>query len=123
MHKIIYCMRRKPAMTHAQFVEYWRQVHAPIVLEHRSTLRVARYVQTVPVEHPYSARVERRETLGEPYDGVAELYWANEHDLRHAFEDEDAKRVQVRLARDELHFVDHSRSVRWISREFVAIAP
>lgn len=123
MHKIIYCMRRKPAMTHAQFVEYWRQVHAPIVLEHRSTLRVARYVQTVPVEHEFSARVERRGLLDEPYDGVAELYWASERDLRHAFENEDAKRVQLQLARDERRFVDHSRSTRWISREFVAIAP
>lgn len=122
MHKIIYCMRRKPAMTRPQFIAYWRQVHAPIVLEHRSVLRVARYVQTIPVESEYSARVERQGTLDEPYDGVAELYWANEHDLRHAFEDENAKRVQVLLAQDERHFVDHSRSVRWISREFVAIA-
>ena len=121
MIKIVYCIRRKPSLSHEEFLAYWKNVHAPMVVEHQATLRIARYVQTEPVDHPLSARVERRQSLQEPYDGVAELFWATEEDLRHALQDDEAKRVQRILAADENHFIDHSRSARWIAAETTPI--
>lgn len=117
MIKIIYCMRRKPTLTRAEFLAYWRDVHGRMMLEHQDALRVARYAQTAPVDNHYSPRVERAGVLQEPYDGVAEIYWANEDDFRHSFEDPDAKRVQRLLVEDEARFIDHARSARWICQE------
>lgn len=121
MFKIIYCIRRKAGLTREQFLSHWLGVHGPIVVENQAVLRIARYVQTTPLEHDFSARVERRGVLEPAYDGVAELYWADEADFRHAFADGEALRIQKILADDERNFVDHAGSARWISREIVAV--
>ena len=93
MFKIIYCMRRKPGITREQFLAHWLSVHGPIVVEHQSRLRIARYLQTTPLEDEFSTRVERRGVLQPAYDGVAELYWASDADFRHAFTDSEALRI------------------------------
>ena len=121
MFKIIYCMRRKPGITREQFLAHWLSVHGPIVVEHQSRLRIARYLQTTPLEDEFSTRVERRGVLQPAYDGVAELYWASDADFRHAFTDSEALRIQKILADDERNFVDHAGSACWISREIVVI--
>lgn len=119
--KIIYCIRRRQGLSREQFLSHWLDVHGPIVLRHQETLRIARYQQTTPLEHDFSVRVERRGVLQPAYDGVAELYWANDADFRHAFTDQEALRIQKILADDERNFVDHAGSARWISREIVVI--
>lgn len=92
-------------------------------MDHRHTLRLAGYVQTSPIAHAYSARVERSDVFDLPYDGVAELYWASEQDMAHAFESSEARRVQKMLADDEKNFIDHGRSTRWIASEIAPIRP
>jgi uncharacterized protein (TIGR02118 family) len=115
MIEVVYCMRRRKGMTREEFLAHWEQVHAPIVMRNLSVLRLARYERIVPVSHPYSARVERRRTMQEPYDGIARLGWASQEDLRHAFESDEALPVQRALAEDERRFVDESASCRWIA--------
>lgn len=119
--KIIYCIRRKAGLTREQFLSHWLEFHGPIVVEHKAVLRIARYVQTTPLDDDFSKRVERRGVLQPAYDGVAELYWSSEPDFRHAFTDPEALRVQKILADDERNFVDHAGSARWISREIVVL--
>lgn len=117
MIKVVYCMRRKAGLTHEQFLAHWSDVHVPIVMANLGLLRVCRYVRTVPQPHPYSARVERPGVMQPPYDGIAELAWENEEDMRFAFENEEALAVQRQLAKDETLFVDAAGSCRWVSRE------
>lgn len=119
--KIIYCIRRKAGLTHEQFLLHWLGFHGPIVVEHNAVLRIARYVQTTPLDDDFSKRVERRGVLQSAYDGVAEMYWSNEPDFRHAFTDPEALRIQKILAEDERNFIDHAGSARWIGREIVVL--
>lgn len=117
MFKIIYCIRRKPSLTHEQFLAHWKNVHGELVIAHQATLRLARYAQTSPLSHAFSERVERLHVMQEPFDGVAELWWESEADLQHAFKSDAGKRVQRLLADDELLFIDHVRSCRWMATE------
>jgi len=116
MIEVVYCMRRKEGLTHEAFVAYWEGVHAPIVVQNRDVLRVARYERIVPLRNPFSERVERRNVMLAPYDGIARLGWATEDDMRQAFENEEALAVQRVLARDEAAFVDAAASCRWVAR-------
>jgi len=119
--KVVYCIRRRADLTEAAFQRYWKEVHAPLVLQRAADLRLAAYVQTSPTHHAFSQRVERKGVLAQPYDGVAELYWASEDDMRHAFESAEALQVQRLLADDECNFIDHARSARWIATETAPI--
>jgi len=121
MIKVVYCIRRRADLSAHEFQRYWKEVHAPMLLEHSAALRLAAYVQTSPVTSAYSARVERAGVLDAPFDGIAELYWANEQDMRHAFESAEALCLQRRLAEDEVNFVDPARSARWIATEAAPI--
>lgn len=123
MVKIIYCIRRRADLSPGEFQQYWKQVHAPLLMNHRHTLRLSGYVQTSPLKHEYSDRVERRQILDAPFDGVAELYWANSEDMSHAFDSAEARLVQKMLADDEKNFIDHARSTRWIANEISPILP
>lgn len=114
--EVTYCMRRKAGLSHAEFVAHWEGVHAPIVLASQDVLRLAAYQRTVPLQHAFSDRVERRRHMLAPFDGVARLAWATEEDMRMAFEAPQALAVQRQLAQDELRFVDPASSCRWISR-------
>jgi hypothetical protein len=116
MIEVVYCMRRKEGMTHEAFVAYWEGVHAPIVVQNQQVLRVARYERIVPARSPFSERVERRNAMLAPFDGIARLGWATEDDMRHAFEGAEALAVQRVLARDEAAFVDAGASCRWVAR-------
>lgn len=121
MIKVIYCIRRKSELSPEAFQEYWKNVHGKLLVKHQHTLRLVGYRQTSPLAHAFSARVERRHVLDLPYDGVAELHWANEEDMKHAFESTEARCVQRMLAEDEDNFIDHSHSTRWIASETVPI--
>jgi hypothetical protein len=116
MIEVIYCMRRKEGLSLEQFLDYWGGVHAPIVTQNLQTLRLAGYERIVPLRTPFSERVERRNSMQAPYDGIARLRWASEDDMRHSFEDEQALAVQRQLARDEAAFVDTANSCRWVAR-------
>jgi len=115
--KIVYCMHRRPELSHSDFLVHWRQIHAPIVLANKSVLRLARYVQTSPLDHAISARVTRPGAMQAPFDGVAELVWTCQEDFLAAFESPAALAVQRELALDERLFVDTARSPRWICEE------
>jgi hypothetical protein len=105
MIKVVYCIRRRADLSAQEFQRYWKDVHAPMLLENSAALRLAAYVQTSPLASPYSARVERAGVLDTPFDGIAELYWANEHDLRTAFESAGSARRAAKACRrrSELH--------------------
>lgn len=121
--KVVYCIRRRQGLSPVEFQHYWKEVHAPMMLRRAGALRLAGYVQTSPVENAWSARVERPGVLEAPFDGIAELYWASEQDMRHGFEAAEALTLQRELAQDEANFIDHARSARWIATETAPIQP
>ncbi|MDR1967781.1 MAG: EthD family reductase [Burkholderiaceae bacterium] len=119
--KVVYCIRRRAGLSAEEFQRYWKEVHAPMLLERAASMRLAAYVQTSPIKNIYSERVERPSVLEPPFDGIAELYWANEQDMRYGFESAEALALQRQLAQDEANFIDPARSARWIARETAPI--
>jgi uncharacterized protein (TIGR02118 family) len=66
MIKVIGLMRRNPAMTQAQFVEYWKNVHVPLVK--KSLPGLIHYVGNFPV-----IKTSPGGTKVSDYDGIVEL--------------------------------------------------
>ena len=46
MLRVTFCLKRLPGMTRAQFQDYWRNSHAPLVKEHAEALGIRKYVQS-----------------------------------------------------------------------------
>ena len=73
--KIIYCLKRLSHLTPSEFSRHWREVHAPLVEQHRSVLRILRYVQSHADQGGLSERLRVFRGSPEPYDGVAEIWY------------------------------------------------
>lgn len=116
MVEVVYCMRRKPGLSQAEFLAHWENVHVPIVMSNLHLLRLHGYERVLPLHHAFSERVERRGRMQPPYDGIAKLTWACDEDMAFSFESPEALAVQRLLAQDEAHFVDSAASSRWISQ-------
>ena len=43
--KLTFCLRRLPALSHAEFCDYWLNKHGPLVRRLQPALGMARYVQ------------------------------------------------------------------------------
>jgi uncharacterized protein (TIGR02118 family) len=98
-------LHRAPGLSRRQFAEHWSGVHAPLAARHHPALRT--YCQNVVVA-----------PLGpdsEDLDGVAELGFASEQDLRQGMYDSPDGRRAVRS--DVESFIDLSRSWRVLAIE------
>jgi uncharacterized protein (TIGR02118 family) len=119
--KITFCLRRLPSLTQAQFLDYWHTNHAPLVRKHAAALRIARYIQLVPQETPLSAPIMKARGAPEPFDGVAELWFASAADIEASMRDRNASAAGRELLEDERRFVDLQRSPLWYGRERLII--
>jgi uncharacterized protein (TIGR02118 family) len=82
--KLVCPVRRRPGMTHDEFVRHWLDRHAPLALRHHPGL--SRYVQNVVDE--------RLSDTGEDWDGFGELHFASEQDLRERmFDSPEGERI------------------------------
>lgn len=99
--KMICPLVRRPGLAHDEFVEHWLTRHVPLAREHHPALR--RYVTNVVDE--------RLSPGGEPLDGIAELTFGGEGELRGGlFDSPEGERI-VRediarfIARTDAYFV------------------
>jgi len=75
--KLFAFLKRKPALSHEAFCEYWQAVHAPVVLGAQPLARyVRRYVQNHAIMDPAISGFPVAD-----FDGVAELWLENVEDL------------------------------------------
>src|SRR5262249_60162760 len=76
MLKLVFCLRRLPHLSRAEFQRYWHETHGPLVRSHAAVLGIRRYVQVHTLEDPVQDTL--RASRGGPaaYDGVAELWGA-----------------------------------------------
>lgn len=121
MIRLLFCLRRLPSLSRDEFQRIWREEHAPLVARHAATLRIRRYVQ-----HHTLAEEAWRPMLGprasdDAYDGVAELAWESEADLRGDPGDVAAQEAGRALLADERRFIDLPRSPIFVARSDVLI--
>jgi uncharacterized protein (TIGR02118 family) len=115
MIKLVFCLRRLPHLSRAEFQRYWREMHAPLVRRHAATLGIRRYVQLHTLEHPTQDALRASRGGPEAYDGVAELWWDDVRDL--ARTDDDWRAAALALLEDERRFIDLERSPLFVGEE------
>ena len=98
MVKFTILLKRNPAMTLEQFVDYHRNSHALLFTSLPEAKQyVRRYVQQHPVEGGIPGMPPRR------YDGITELWFENVEGLASLFQSKDYKE---KIRPDEEKFLD-----------------
>jgi uncharacterized protein (TIGR02118 family) len=115
--KLVFCLRRLPALSREEFQRYWWETHGPLVRRHAAALRIRRYVQTHALDDPVQETLRATRGGPEAYDGVAELWWDSREDLDAALADPAAQRAAAELLEDERRFIDLARSPLFVVRE------
>jgi uncharacterized protein (TIGR02118 family) len=123
MIKLVFCLRRLPHLSRQEFQGYWRDVHAPLVARHSKALRIQRYVQVHTLDSPLNDTLRESRAARECFDGVAEIWWKDDGDLRAAVESEAGMAAGAELLEDEKRFIDLERSSLWIGEENEVISP
>ena len=106
MISLVFCLRRLPTLTGAQFLDYWLNHHGPLVVARAPLLRMRRYQQLHRLDLPALAPVSEVRSAPEPYDGVAQVYWDSLDDLMLSGADSAARKASRELLEDEKQFID-----------------
>lgn len=127
MIRLAYLLRRRPGLSRAEFQQYFRDVHGPLVARHSTTLAVQRYTQLHTLDDPVAheinkALTESRGGMEPEYDGVAELWWAREDDLA-AFATPEGQAAAKQVLEDERNFVDHENSPLYFAHDYPQVNP
>ena len=103
MIKLVYCFRKRPGMTDADFDGYWRDVHGPIGARIPG---LRRFVQSRAIQLPGDARPP-------DFDGIVELWFDDEGSLIEA-----RKSAEWRESRlDEENFLDPASTMYAVTEE------
>ena len=123
MIRLEYVLRRKSGMSRAEFQQYWRDVHGPLVARHSTTLAIHRYIQLHTLDDPINdALADARGGMEPAYDGVAELWWHSPDDFA-AFSSPEGQAAAQELLEDEKNFIDLPNSPLWPAYEYPQVNP
>ncbi|MFL6603449.1 MAG: EthD domain-containing protein [Steroidobacteraceae bacterium] len=122
MVKLIFCLTRRPELSHAEFIDYWYQKHAPLLRKHAEAIGILKYVQSHTLEHPVNELLRRSRSAADGYDGVAEIYYQSAEALHRAMFDPTAQSAGKALLEDEKRFIDLARSALFVCSEQTIIA-
>jgi uncharacterized protein (TIGR02118 family) len=118
--KLVFCVRRRDDVPIAEFHRYWRDEHGPLVRSVGETIGVRRYVQSHLLRGEHTDAIRASRGSGEPFDGVAEL-WFDRATLTRELT-EEVLAASIRLLQDEATFIDFGRSVVFFAEEHEVIA-
>ena len=79
--KIVYCLRRKPEISHQEFQRYWLEEHGPKVIAAGEAIGMKRYVQSHTIGTALSDALAASRGGLEPYDGIMEGWWDSEDEI------------------------------------------
>lgn len=116
MIKLMFCLRRLPQLSRAQFQQHWREHHAPLVARHAAAMRLRRYVQCHTVDDAVAAHLAAERGAPAAYDGVAELWW-DSLDERAAARSDASRAAAAELLADERRFIDLAASPLFLVQE------
>jgi uncharacterized protein (TIGR02118 family) len=120
--KLVFCLRRLPHLSRAEFQRYWRETHGPLVRRHAAALRIRRYVQVHTLDDPVQDALRASRGGPEAYDGVAELWWDDQDAFAAALTEPAAQAAARELLEDERRFIDLARSPLFVAEERTVIA-
>lgn len=117
MLKFVYCVRRHPNVSPAEFTKYWLEKHGPLVRSYAKALRAKRYVQSHTLDGPLNDYARTPRGAAEPYDGLTEVWWDSADELIAALQTPEGAHANLALAEDEARFVDLARSSVFFTQE------
>ncbi|UCE87150.1 MAG: EthD domain-containing protein [Deltaproteobacteria bacterium] len=117
MIKLSFCVRRRSDLSPETFHRYWREVHAPLVERHAAALRMRRYVQCHTLEDAANDALRASRGAGEPFDGIAEVYWDSRQALEAALATPEGRDAGRELLEDERNFIDLAGSSLFLTEE------
>jgi uncharacterized protein (TIGR02118 family) len=124
MIRITFVLRRKPGTSMAEFQDYWRTIHGPLVARHAATLNILRYIQVHTLDDPANQQLAgARGKMESPYDGVAELWWTSREALASSFRSAAGQAAGRELLEDETKFIDLPNSPLWLAYEYPQVNP
>jgi len=121
MIKLVFCLRRRAELTREEFQRYWRDEHAPLVRKHKDALGILRYVQVHTDYGPMTDALRKSRGGGEPYDGVAELWYESIEAMQASGANPDVRAAGRELYEDEKTFIDLENSTIFVGSEFEVI--
>ena len=122
MIRLVHMLRRKPGMSPKDFCDYWRNIHGPLAASHQRTLAIRRYTQCLRDlagsgdDGGAPARAARG-GMAEPFDGVAEFWFASEAAMVAALSTDEGLAASEALIADEARFIDLPHSPFWLAQE------
>jgi hypothetical protein len=115
------CVRRNPAMSAAEFQEYWRDVHGSMVAASKDTLGIHSYVQHHAILGTLTDRFTESRGALEPFDGVAQVFFQDVPTMLAAAGTDSALEASRRLIADEGAFIDLSRSSIFLAQQYEVV--
>jgi uncharacterized protein (TIGR02118 family) len=120
MIKCVFLLRRQPHLSREEFLAYWRNQHGALAKEVSGVMRMKRYVQLHPLDHPMGALLaQSRNSKLMDWDGITECWWDSFDDL--ALVAGSAGEIAEKVLADEQSFVDLSRSEMMFFEENVVV--
>lgn len=116
---LTFCLHRAPHLSLEAFQQYWLNSHGPLVRRHLKALGAQRYAQLHRLDDAVGPGLARVRGGPEPYDGVAQMWWASRADLDASMSDPQARAAGRELLEDERRFIDLARSPIWINQAHV----
>jgi len=117
MIKLTFCVRKLPHMSLPEFQRYWLENHGPLVRDRAAVLGIKRYVQVHRLDSPVNDAMRASRQAGDPYDGVAELWWDSVEEFVAAAGTPEGRQAGRELLADERKFIDLRRCALWVGEE------
>ncbi len=114
--RLVYIYRRLPDLTSAEFLDYWLNDHAPLVVANSEVLGIKGYLQLHTAENPFNASLQSYRDSLDPYDGVGE-YLVDLETFTNAVGTPEGLAVFNDLIDDKKLFADMSNSAVWLAEE------
>ena len=121
MIKFVFCAKRHPNMSRAEFQDYWLNHQGPLFKKFADTYRAVRYVQSHTIDSPLNENIKRSRGTAEAYDGVGEIWWHSEEDFFAAISSPEGQKLRAMFVEDEARFVNLSASSAFFTVEHVLI--
>jgi uncharacterized protein (TIGR02118 family) len=117
MVKLVFCCRRRPELSRAEFQKYWLESHGPLVRRLRAALpQMRRYVQSHTLDTPANDAIRAGRASGEAFDGITEV-WFDSLEAMGASSSQEAADAGRRLFEDESRFIDFAASSVFVTEE------
>jgi uncharacterized protein (TIGR02118 family) len=120
MTKVFFCLRRRPELSHQEFIDYWSKTHGPLAVKAAKYSGLKRYIQNWSV--PSTMADAGRALRGTPaaFDGIAEA-WIDEEERLRMMNSDSGKVLFEQIFADEKKFIDMDNSVFFAVEEHVLI--